>query len=528
MEDVHFHWADEIAVELERRGGRQVIETGTSISGIPHVGNASDVIRADAVRKVLEERGVSVKLIWVADDSDPFRKLPKGMESLREYLGFPVYDIPDPCGCHKSFVDHFAKPFLSDLSEFGVHPKPYSGVELYRSGRLLDEIRAALKKRDVIRGILNRFRKIPLPESYIPWNPICSKCGRISTTHAQSWDGENIVSYSCTGVDPEVQSADLRDVVGCGHHGESDITNGFGKLPWRVEWAARWHQFRVTCEPFGKEHATVGGSYDTSSLISSGVFKWKPPLPVVYEFFTLNGEKISSSKGNVITLGDWLGICEPEVLKFFMYKRLQKQRDIKLDSVPGMVDEYDHGERIYFDIEGESEGSEDKLGRMYKLSQVGEPELLQVPFTLCAVLAQLPKVDLNRVRVRLESMGYERFSLKKLEKRINAAGGWVGRYGPEHLKFTLLEDPNGISEPLSQLQKKGLAVLAGQLKGRWTPEAFHKVIYNTARGVGLEPDELFTAIYTSLINKRKGPKAASLILSLEPDFVVNRFTFFKQ
>lgn len=517
----HFHWADEVAVELESRGGSHVVETGTSISGVPHIGNASDVIRGDAVRKVLAERGVDVKLIWIADDGDPFRKTPKGIESLHKYLGFPVYDIPDPHGCHKNFVEHFAKPFVEDLNSFGVRPKVYSSLELYRSGKLLPEIRVALAKRGEIASILNQFRKEPLGSDFIPWNPICEKCGKISTTKAVSIDGD-LINYVCSDV--EVSDSPVR---GCGHKGVSDIKKGSGKLPWRVEWAARWHHFKVTCEPFGKEHATLGGSYDTSSIISKNIFNWQPPHPVVYEFFTLNGEKISSSKGNVITLSDWLAICEPEVLKFFMYKRLQKQRDIKLDMIPNLVDEYDQGERIYFDLEEESAESEDRLKRMYLLSQVGDPQLLQIPFTLCAVLAQLPNVDFKRVSERLEAMGYERFSMKRLENRVRVAGNWAVRFAPEHLRFTILENPKEVSGLIDLKQAEALSALAEEVEKQWTPEAFHKVIYQTARRLGLEPNSLFEAIYHALIKKEKGPKAAALILSLDRDFVKKRFTFFK-
>ena len=111
------HWSDEYVDMLKRRGGNHVIETGTSISGIPHIGNASDVIRGDCVRKALAEVGERVELIWVSDDSDPFRSIPAGMESLRDHLGFPVKDIPDPQGCHSSFVEHFSTPFVEDLKE---------------------------------------------------------------------------------------------------------------------------------------------------------------------------------------------------------------------------------------------------------------------------------------------------------------------------------------------------------------------------------------------------------------------------
>ncbi|ODS35328.1 MAG: lysine--tRNA ligase [Candidatus Altiarchaeales archaeon WOR_SM1_86-2] len=536
------HWADKVAGELLERGRKHVIETGTSISGIPHIGNASDVIRGDAVRKVLKERGAEADFIWVADDSDPFRKVPGGMEKLKGCLGFPVYDIPDPDLCHDNFVEHFVEPFLSDLEQFGVKPKSYSAAELYRKGFLYDLIRTALKKRWKIIEILNKFRDTPLPEEFIPWNPICENCRKISTPKAIEWDERDIVRYVC---EDAVLSGGK--VKGCGHEGESDIKKGFGKLPWRVEWAARWAKFKVTCEPLGKEHASAGGSFWTSKVICKEIFNWEPPMPVIYEFFTLNGEKISSSKGNVITLGDWLKIAEPEVLKAFMYKVLKKQRDINLERVPNLVDEYDEAEKIYF---GLKEG-EDKLERLYELSQINTPRYLGVPFTLCAVISQIPNLDLDKIIEKLHSMGYGDFDAVRLGERINAANNWVSEFGPGYLKFELLDDKAFFNarEKLNEKQKQGLRLLAdeielvsewdddelaaqlkefAEIKGKEAREVnlemlMHKRIYDTARSIDLKPGELFDAVYLVLTGKLKGPKAASFLLTLDKNFVTERF-----
>lgn len=509
------HWADKYAEELLVRGGKQVIETGTSISGIPHIGNASDVIRGDAVRKALEGR-CDVELIWVADDSDPFRKIPKGMESLKDYLGYPVKDIPDPDGCHKNFVEHFADGLIDELASFGVKPTVYSGTDLYRSGALNDEVGIALNNREEIIEILNRFRTTPLPKDYIPWTPICENCGRISTTKTYGFD-DGKVGYTCQTV--ELSGGEIE---GCGFKGESDLKKGYGKLPWRVEWAARWKHFKVTCEPLGKEHSAAGGSFWTAREICEKIFGWEPPVPVMYEFFTLNGEKISSSRGNVITLGDWLRICEPEVLKYFMYKRLMKQRDINLSTIPNLVDEYDEAERVYFNLE---EG-DFKARRRYELSQITEPKLLQVPFTLCTTLAQIvPDLDLEKIRGKLTGMGYEGFDNERLRSRLMLAKNWVEGYGPEYLRFKLITDSKGkeIHEKLDEKQREALSKLAGELNKKWLPKELHKRIYEISRGIDLEPQKLFEAIYMVLIGKRKGPKAAGFILTLDNDFVQNRF-----
>jgi lysyl-tRNA synthetase, class I len=508
------HWSDEYVEALKVRGGRHVIETGTSISGIPHVGNASDVIRGDCVRKALVNAGLEAELTWVSDDSDPFRKVPSGMEKLAPYLGFPVKDIPDPDGCHRNFVDHFALPFIEDLGRFGVKPTVYSALELYRSGAFNEEIKTAFAKRGEIVRILNRFREEPLPADWIPWIPICGKCGRISTTKVTGLDGTK-VSYVCEN--KEVAGG---EVSGCGQAGTQDALEGRGKFPWRVEWAAKWRRFNVTCEPFGKDHAASGGSYDTSSIISREVFGWEPPVPVVYEFFTLNGAKISSSKGNVITLSQWLEISEPEVLRYFMFKKLNKARDINLKMLPNLADEYDEAERLYFKRQ---EGDMD-LAQMYGLAQTGDAKYMNVPFTLCAVLNQVASDE--NVAAKAKNMGYGGFDADRLKRRVKLAGSWVMIHGPEYLRFRLLGREDSAKEyaACDELQKKGLALLAAEVGKNPDPETLHKAIYNTARGIGLEPPKLFEAVYRVLIGKEKGPKAASFMLSLGGEYLRPRFT----
>lgn len=517
------HWADSTAEKLIEREKSPVIETGTSISGIPHVGNASDVIRGDAIRKALEQKNKDAKFMWVADDSDPFRKIPANLGQLKDYLGFPVKSIPDLDGCHDSFVDHHVEKFLSELKDYGVSPEVYSALELYRSNAFEKELKTVLDKKQEVIEILNKFRSQDLPEDAVLWKPICSECGRISTTRSLT-EEKGIVSYVCQ--DAQVAGG---KVGGCGHRGESDIFQGQGKMPWRVEWAMRWKHFNVTCEPLGKEHASSGGSFWSARLVSERIFDWQPPEPVIYEFFTLNGEKISSSQGNVITLGGWMEICEPEVLKYFMYKKLKKQRDIKLKAIPNLVDEYDHMERIYYGI---NEGDEEEA-RLYELSQIqGAYELpLQVPFTLCAVLAQIvPDYDLNEIEKRLRIQGYglpdEDYSLKRLKNRLKAAGNWIREHGPEHLRFKLIsaKDSKDMLEKLQENEKKALNELAAEVEEEPDPESLHKRIYEISRANDIKPPRMFGLIYKLFIGKNRGPKAAMFLSSLDPKEVRKRIT----
>jgi lysyl-tRNA synthetase class 1 len=194
-------------------------------------------------------------------------------------MGVPYVNIPSPDPAFKNFVEYFTRPFLDSVKDFGLEVKVYSGAEVYRSGQIAELIEAALKRADVIRSILNEFRDVPLPKGWLPFDPLCQSCGKIATTKALSWHGD-LVEYKCVGTEK---------IPGCGYEGESDYTRGEGKLTWRVEWPARWKLLGVTCEPFGKDHAVVGGSYDTGKLISEEVFGYGAPHPLPYEWLSLRG-----------------------------------------------------------------------------------------------------------------------------------------------------------------------------------------------------------------------------------------------
>ncbi|HID29307.1 MAG TPA: lysine--tRNA ligase, partial [Desulfobacterales bacterium] len=300
------HWTDRIAKALLRRGKHHVIASGISISGHIHIGHSNDVFIADAIRRSIEKQGGEAEVIWYADDFDPMRRVPWPLpKEYQRYLGMPYIEIPSPNPEYENFVEFFSEPFVESLESFGIQAKIYSSAEIYRSGNLADLTRAALENAETIRAILNRYRSKPLREDWLPYDAICEKCGKLSTTRTYDWN-DNTVSYVCEG-SPYVE--------GCGHEGSADFTKGEGKLTWRVEWPARWKLLGVTCEPFGKDHAVTGGSYDTGKIIAKRIFKCAPPYPVPYEWVSLKGEPMSSSKGHVFTLSQWLEVAEPELLR---------------------------------------------------------------------------------------------------------------------------------------------------------------------------------------------------------------------
>jgi lysyl-tRNA synthetase class 1 len=299
-----------------------------------------------------------------------------------------------------------------------------------------------------------------------------------------------------------------------------------------VEWPARWKLLGVTCEPFGKDHAVVGGSYDTGKLISKRVFGHDAPHPLPYEWFSLRGERMSSSHGIIFTPSQWLEVAEPELLRYFIFRsKLMKAKEF--DPGPPLLDlhdEYDNTEQVHFKREGVPPSKVEKLSRIYELSQVGgvpkrAPQ--RVSFRFAAVLCQVAggREAVEILKKRKVFVNPTPTDVQLAVRRLKLAGNWVERYAPPNLRFTLLEVlPEEAKKKLTINQKEGLKQLARDLSRReFTAVGLHNHIYEIAEGVDLEPAKLFQAIYLVLLGRSSGPRAGAFISALDRDFVVERF-----
>ncbi|WBF07834.1 MULTISPECIES: lysine--tRNA ligase [Methanothermobacter] len=517
------HWIERIADELKERDvDEHVVASGTSISGSIHIGNSCDVFIASSIAKSLKKDGFKSRTVWIADDHDPLRKVPYPLpESYEKYLGVPYSMIPCPEGCCESFVEHFQRPFLEALERFRIGVEHYSGARMYTEGLYNDYIRTSLERAPEIREIFNRFRDRPLRDDWLPYNPICEKCGRVNTTEAYDFSGDT-VRYRCE----------------CGFDGEMDIKSGLGKLTWRVEWAARWKILGVTCEPFGKDHAASGGSYDVSSIISEEIFDYPAPYPVPYEWITLRGEAMSKSRGVFFTPGQWLEIGPPESLNYFIFRsKPMKHKDFNPD-MPflDLMDQFDRTERIYYGMEdAASEKEEQKLRNIYRVSMIEEFDLpLRPSYRFMTVACQIAGDDPERLYdiLRRNSQLPEELmdleldhltdkQLEQLNERIENVKNWLRLYAPEFVKFQVQEELPDVE--LSEPQLKFLQDVADLMESReMTAEELHDEMYSILRRHGLKPQKAFQAIYRVLIGKKMGPRAASFLLSLERDFVIRR------
>ncbi len=520
------HWIDQKVQKIIERPEPQTIASGISISGHIHIGHSKDVFIADAVARALRDEGVDAKAVWYADDIDPMRRIPWPLEEedYEEHLGKPYSNIPAPGDEYDSFVDFFANPFLEALPDFGIEAEILHSSEFYDEGRLNEEIRLALENKNLIKDILDKYRSDSLSEDWLPYDPICQNCGRIATTEAYDWEG-NYVYYDCEGVEY---------VDGCGYEGKADFTKGEGKLTWRVEWPARWRRLDVTCEPFGKDHAADGGSYDTGKEIARKVFDIEPPEPIPYEWISLRGEPMSSSKGRVFTLKEWLEVAEPELLRYFIFgSKAMKAKDFDpRNPLLQLYQQFRKVEGVYFDVEEDvPESRRDQMKRIYELSMTGDvsdnyPQ--RIPIRLATIMVQVASdkehvINILKRKGVLENPGG--WEVELAMERLEKAENWVDKYAPESEKLEVLDEPpEGDEEKLYANQKEALSKLAKEIDNNdYGPVEIHNRVFELSETFDLEPVEVFQSIYISLIGEKHGPRAGNFLTALDDDFVVRRF-----
>jgi lysyl-tRNA synthetase class 1 len=491
MEETRIHWADVIARATE---GLQVIATGITPSGNIHVGNMREVVTADAIFRAIKDVGKAARLIYVADSYDPLRTVyPFLPTSYKEYVGMPLSEIPDPFGCCSSYAEHYLKPFSESLSQLDIHLEVYHADQMYKSGQYTGAIKVALEQRDAIAEIIETVSKRKLPSWWSPFNPLCEQCKRISAAHiVEHMAARNSVKYICQ----------------CGAEGVADYSIGQGKLAWRIDWPARWKILGVTIEPFGKDHAVSGGSYDTGQRISREVYGYAPPTPVPYGHIHLKGRgKMSSSKGVTITISEMLESAPADVLRYMIIKTKPEKL---IDFDPGLglltlVDEFDHGS-----------------GRAFELSRISE-QRCDVPFKHMVTAIQIASNCDELIQV-LKRSGYETTDVRALKKRAYNVRNWLDRFAPEFVKFKVQPSLPVQVKTLNNGQRKALAKLAIAVETDSNdPEWLHNEAYTISEEEGIDSKDTFKAIYISLLAKTSGPRAGWFLTSLNPEFVIARF-----
>ena len=523
------HWSDRIAQEIIRRRPDKeeyVCAAGISPSGSIHIGNFRDIATSYFVVKALRRQGKKARLLFSWDEFDRLRKIPvnvakiarpEGEKPWDEYIGYPYVDVPNPYddGC-PNYAKHFENEFEEAMERFGIHMDYRYQAEMNRSGKYAQYVIHALKKRGEIFDILDSFRTQSAQEgereNYYPVSIYCPHCGRDTTKILSLSDDCTVAEYECA----------------CGHKGTFDFTKDFNcKLAWKIDWPMRWMYEGVDFEPGGKDHASPGGSYDTSRVIAKKIFDFEAPIFQGYEFIGIKGAtgKMSGSSGLNLTPDTLLKLYQPEMI-LWLYAKSEPTKAFDFCFDDGILRQYFEFDKQYNDF---MEGKGD--------------EFLNTVMANC--LLETGEEDGKPVYRKIETVPMletvfgkigQPFTYEQFKDRLDRAKYWLEQCSPENVNRLRPYRNWEVYETLNEEEKKEIALLHDYIKnGGYDLDELNQELYAIPKKVMGElqdPKELkkiqgqfFKNVYRLLIDKEKGPRLYLFLYAIEPEKYVSLLDF---
>jgi lysyl-tRNA synthetase class 1 len=527
-------WFSDIAAAVDA-GRAHVVNDSKTPSGRVHVGALRGVVLHDAVFRALRGRGLEARYLFGVDDYDPLDEIPKGQdEHFVVHLGKPLCDVPAPPGsAAPDMAEHFISEFYGVFREIGVTCEHYRMRDQYRGGHMNASIDRILAKASVVRQVYKDVSGSVKSERWHPFQVICEACGRLGTTEVVGYDGKE-VEYHCR---PNL----VKWAKGCGHHGRISPFDGRGKLPWKLEWVAKWRAFGVTIEGAGKDHTTKGGARDVANACLEAVFGEPPPLNIPYEFFLAKGKKMSSSRGVGTWARDMADFLAPEVLRYLIL-RTQPQTPVDFplepddpdpkkatrsflaeDFVVKLFNDFDRlHRRVLTDPKIRDEEKE-----LYRLCELSDEraggELFDASFQLVLTFVQMPHVDIAAEVEARKGSALTELERRHLDARVRAARYWLANFAREEDRTQLQETLPARSAELGQAQRAFLHGLAAAVKDApWKEDALQASVFDTARRTPIAQGPAFQAIYRVFLDRREGPPAGALMSVLPRALVLSR------
>lgn len=523
-------WADAIAEDIQKKfknlttsGTPLLIRDEKTPSGRVHVGSMRGVAIHGVLSQILTEHSIPNVFKYEINDNDPMDGLPTYLdqERFKPYMGRPLNTVPSPDEIAPNFAEFYAQEFKRVIEAAGFHPEFYPASELYLSGQMNDVIRTTLMSGDKIRDIYKKVSGSEKEDKWLPINVICEQCGKVSMTRASSFDGER-VTYIC------VPNAVLWG-EGCGHESSVSPFDGRAKLPWKVEWAAKWKVVGVHVEGAGKDHSTKGGSRDVANHIAREVFGIEPPYDVPYEFFLVAGKKMSSSEGKGSSSKEVSDLLPPHIFRLALLQKNIKQAidfEPEGNTIPVLFDTYDHLTEKFF------AGVIDDHTRLFKLihlpgKQESIPNRFLPRFSMVAFLVQMPHMDFMTEIEKLKGSSLTIEDRDEADMRVRYAKKWLSLYAADEFKYDLKTE--AMPESVKQFSKKQRAALKEVLEffkahEHPTGDELHAALHDMKAKSGLTPQLFFTALYQTFLGKDSGPKAGWFLSVLPREFLLKRLS----
>lgn len=503
-------WLEQVVDEIvaSRPSGEILIESGGSPSGTYHLGHMRELVTCDAIMLELRRRGRQARHIYFVDDLDNLRKVPINVPpEWEQYLGTPICDVPSPDGQPgRSYADYFLQGLIDSCKALKVDVEFVRSHPKYRSGWFVPAIELCLEHIPEIRSTLEKISNRKLDEY---WTPIqVLEMGRLKNRKFISIDktAKTLVYEDSSG---QQQTA---------HYDKGEV-----KLDWRLDWPARWWQLKVDVEPFGREHASAGGSYDTGAQLMKDVYHAEPPLPVPYDSIHMVGDtkKMSASKGTAISAMEGVTIMPAEVVRYFIL-RAPLNRPLYFDPVDGLVKLMDD----FAELTAKQDRSEAEESLLFVATRGVRPTVSRVPFShlVASYQASLKDAALTlEVIKRTEHRETAKNEADVISAELDFIDAWLSKRAPEEIKFSLRETID--AQEFTEQETAFLKALGGKIAtaptdadGAW----FHNAIYELKDSAGLAPKELFSALYRAIIGKTSGPRAGWFLSILPRDWLIKR------
>jgi lysyl-tRNA synthetase class 1 len=492
--------------------GEILIESGASPSGTYHMGHLREIVTCDAILLELRRRGRNTKHVQYVDDLDALRKIPVNIPVVFEqHLGKPLCDIPAPDGSDRSYGDYFLTGFEEGAKTLGIEMEVIRSHEKYRSGYFVPAIERVLSRLPEARNALETISGRKLDEH---WSPI------------QVMEDGYLKNRAFVALNNDDKTIVYKDNEGNQNTVKYDA--GKVKLDWRLDWPGRWWLMKVNVEPFGRDHASAGGSFDTGKQIMQDIYEAPAPIPVPYDFINRAGDtkKMSASKGTGIAADEAVRVLPPEVLRYFILSSPPEKR-LYFDPVDGVVKLVDE----FAELLAKSDKSpEEEMLLQICRGAIGERIIVsRVPFSHLVTSYQAalkdPEATLQIIS-RTEHNQAVEANREIIKEELKFIDAWLENWAPEEVKFVLQDTADQAN--FNEMEIVYFRDLADKIEsapedadGEW----FHKAIYEFKDQSDLQPKELFTSLYRLLISKDSGPRAGWFLSLLSREWLLSRLRF---
>jgi lysyl-tRNA synthetase class 1 len=471
--------------------GYVLFETGYGPSGLPHIGTFGEVSRTTMVRHAFQQiSDIPTKLFCVSDDMDGLRKVPENLPNqkmIEENLGKPLTVVPDPFGTHESFGAHMNARLRQFLDHFGFEYEFKSATDLYKNGTFDATLLIALKRYEEIMKIMLPTLGAERQATYSPFLPISPKTGKVLYVPMKK-------------VNPEKGTIIFDDEDGT--ETELPVTGGNCKLQWKPDFGMRWAALDVDFEMYGKDHLVNGKIYSAICKTLGG----RPPEQFNYELFLdEKGEKISKSKGNGITIDQWLTYASSESLSNYMFAKPQTAKKLYFDVIPKNVDEYLTWVKKYNEAPPENRDADNPAYHVHS----GKVPAVESDVTF-ALLLNLVSASNSEDKATLWGFISAHDANATPEKcpHLDQLVGYAVRYYHDFIK------PNKKFRAPTDKERAAMVELAAELEKATTTNAqeLQQIAYDIGMKHGFENlREWFGALYEVLLGAEQGPRMGSFI-----------------